>query len=56
MDKTLDKADYEHKKTPYLALFASLPEKIADYDHRFMRGIPTLLASVGLQVIRTHKA
>ncbi|HUH70364.1 MAG TPA: NAD-binding protein [Mycobacterium sp.] len=56
LDKTLKEADYEHKKTPYLVPLADLPDKIAEYDRIFVREIPTMLASVGLQVIRKQKA
>ena len=52
---SLGDKDIENKKTPYLVPFAELPDDIAEYDHIFVREIPTLLASVGLQVIRTHK-
>jgi len=47
--------DTENKKTPYLVPFADLPHDIAEYNRIFVRDIPTLLASVGLQVIRTRK-
>ncbi len=44
------------KETPYLLpwdeLFERYPD-IAEYDRMFVRKIPTILASVGLQVIRT---
>ena len=52
---SLGDKDIENKKTPYLVPFADLPDDIAEYDHIFVREIPTLLASVGLQVIRTQK-
>ncbi len=52
---SLGDKDIENKKTPYLVLFADLPDDIAEYDRMFVREIPTLLASVGLQVIRTQK-
>jgi hypothetical protein len=49
---TLGEKNTQLKKTPYLVPFADLPEKVADYDRMFVREIPTLLASVGLQVVR----
>lgn len=45
--------DIAHKKSPYLVPWEDLPPDIADYDRMFVREIPTLLASAGLQVIRT---
>lgn len=45
----------EHKTTPYLVPFADLPDDIAEYDRIFVRQIPALLASAGLQVVRTQK-
>jgi TrkA-N domain/RyR domain len=53
---SLGDKDPDNRKTPYLVPFAELPDDIAEYDRMFVREIPTLLASVGLQVIRTqHK-
>ena len=46
--------DPDHKKTPYLVPFDELPDDIAEYDRIFVREIPRLLASVGLQVFRVH--
>ena len=40
------------KATPYLVPFKELPTNIADYDRTFVREIPRLLASLGLQIIR----
>lgn len=51
---SLGERDPERKKTPYLVPFADLPDDIAELDRIFVREIPTLLASVGLQVIRTQ--
>jgi voltage-gated potassium channel Kch len=45
----------ELKTTPYLVPFAELDEMVADYDRMFVRAIPALLASIGLQVIRTQR-
>ncbi|WP_236981311.1 NAD-binding protein [Mycobacterium kiyosense] len=45
--------DAAHKKTPYLVPFADLPPDIAEYDRVFVREIPRLLASVGMQIVRT---
>ncbi len=44
--------DVEQKKTPYLVPHAELPPDIAEYDRIFVREIPPLLASVGMQVVR----
>ncbi len=44
------------KESPYLMSWDDLVHRypeIADYDRIFVRGIPDLLASVGLRVIRT---
>jgi Trk K+ transport system NAD-binding subunit len=45
-------ADAEEKTTPYMIAFDELPEDIADYDRDFVRAIPELLASAGLQITR----
>ena len=45
----------ELKTTPYLVPFVELDKKIADYDRMFVREIPAILASIGLQVIRTQR-
>jgi hypothetical protein len=45
--------DAARKKTPYLVPFDDLPPDIAEFDRIFVREIPTLLASAGLQVVRT---
>ncbi|WP_082939282.1 NAD-binding protein [Mycobacterium sp. 852002-30065_SCH5024008] len=47
--------DIENKRTPYLVPFSDLPDDVADYDRMFVREIPALLASAGLQVIRTQQ-
>ncbi len=52
---SLGDKDIARKKTPYLVPFAELPDDIAEYDRIFVREIPALLASAGLQVIRTQK-
>jgi RyR domain-containing protein len=44
--------DAARKKTPYLVPFDELPADVAEYDRNFVREIPRLLASVGLQVVR----
>jgi hypothetical protein len=49
---SLGDKDVVHKKSPYLVPFQDLPADIADYDRMFVRDIPALLASAGLQVIR----
>ena len=48
--------DIERKKTPFLVPWEELPPDIAEYDAMFVRAIPTILASAGLQVIRTQTA
>jgi hypothetical protein len=45
--------DATRKKTPYLVSFEELPADIAEYDRIFVREIPRLLVSVGLQIVRT---
>jgi hypothetical protein len=50
---TLGDKDVQRKKTPYLVPFEDLPPHIAEFDRIVVRAIPALLASVGLQVIRT---
>jgi Trk K+ transport system NAD-binding subunit len=52
---SLGEKDIENKKTPYLVPFADLPDDVAEYDRVFVREIPALLASAGLQVIRTRR-
>ena len=52
---SLGDKDPDNRKTPYLVPFTELPDDIAEYDRIFVREIPTLLASVGLQVIRTQQ-
>ena len=52
---TLGDGDVSQKKSPYLVPFADLPADIAEYNRIFVRGIPALLASVGLQVFRTPR-
>jgi hypothetical protein len=44
--------DADKKTTPYLVPFAELPPEIAEYDRVLVREIPSLLAAVGLQVVR----
>lgn len=48
--------DPVRKTTPYLVPFTDLPPDIAEYDRIFVRAIPSLLASVGLQIMRVAKA
>jgi hypothetical protein len=45
--------DAARKTTPYMVPFEELPDDIAEYDRIFVREIPRLLASVGLQFVRT---
>jgi hypothetical protein len=44
--------DATHKTTPYLVPFDELPADIAEFDRIFVREIPRLLVSVGMQVVR----
>jgi len=52
LDESLENADPVRKLTPYLVPWEKLPEKIAEYDSDFVRAIPTILASAGMQVVR----
>ena len=45
-------ADPIKKTTPYLIPFDELPDDIAEYDRIFVREIPKILASAGLQIKR----
>jgi hypothetical protein len=45
--------DVARKTTPYLLPFEELPADIAEFDRIFVREIPRLLVSVGLQIVRT---
>ena len=45
--------DVARKTTPYLVPFDELPADIAEFDRIFVREIPRLLASAGLQVVHT---
>ncbi len=47
-----EKRNDESKKNPYMVEWKKLPDDIADWDREFVRAIPDLLASVGLQVFR----
>lgn len=51
-DDGVKMADPITKTTPYLIPFDNLPEHIADYDRDFVRAIPAILASAGLQIKR----
>lgn len=51
---TLGDIDTDRKKSPYLVPFSELPPDIAEFDRIFVREIPALLASVGLQVVRAQ--
>jgi hypothetical protein len=50
------KADPDKKTTPYMVAFNKLPPKIAEYDRIFVREIPAMLASAGLQIKRPPQA
>jgi hypothetical protein len=45
--------DATHKTTPYLVPFDELPADIAEFDRIAVKEVPRLLATVGLQVVRT---
>lgn len=47
--------DVAHKKSPYLVPWEDLPPDIAERNRVFVRKIPAMLASVGIQVIRTSE-
>ena len=42
--------DAQARTTPYLVPWSELPEDVRDIDRLFVRGIPRLLASIGLQL------
>lgn len=44
--------DAARKTTPYLVPFTELPSDIAEYDRQFVREIPELLGSAGMQIVR----
>jgi hypothetical protein len=44
------------KETPYLVPWEQLPPEIAEVDRLSVRAIPAVLASAGLQVMRTQSA
>ena len=48
--------DVTRRTTPYLVAFEELPADIAEFDRMFVREIPRLLVSVGLQVVRALTA
>ena len=47
-----EQRDDKLKKNPYMVEFEKLPVDVADLDREFVRAIPALLASVGLQIVR----
>jgi len=51
---SLGPRDTEQKMSPHLVPFDELATDIAERDRMFVRAIPDLLASVGLQVIRVQ--
>jgi TrkA family protein len=42
----------KQKLSPWLIDYHELPDEIAEYDHEFVRKIPTILASAGFQIQR----
>jgi voltage-gated potassium channel Kch len=53
LDRSLAEADPVRKLSPYLVPWDELPNDIAKYDTDFVEAIPSILASAGLQVVRT---
>jgi hypothetical protein len=53
LDRSLAEADPVRKLSPYLVPWDELPDDIAKYDTDFVEAIPSILASAGLQVVRT---
>jgi voltage-gated potassium channel Kch len=53
LDLSLKKADPVQKRNPYLVPWQELPPDIAQYDADFVEAIPRILASAGMQVVRT---
>jgi len=53
LDRSLADGDPVRKLTPYLVPWKQLPPSIAKYDLDFVEAIPAILASAGLQVVRT---
>ncbi|HZQ32719.1 MAG TPA: RyR domain-containing protein [Mycobacterium sp.] len=51
-----DEKDVENKRHPDLIPWDDLSEAVREYDRIFVRGIPTSLASVGLQVVRRDES
>ena len=54
--KLADKKNVERRETPYLLLWEQLNERypdIAELDAVFVAAMPAILASAGLQIIRT---
>lgn len=47
-----ERKDDKLKTNPYMVESAELPESVAEWDREFVRAIPALLASVGLQIVR----
>jgi ppGpp synthetase/RelA/SpoT-type nucleotidyltranferase len=45
--------DTERKISPYLVPWSELPDEIKEYDRETARGIPQLLAEVGIEITRT---
>lgn len=46
--------DSEKRTTPYLVPWSELSDEIQNRDRQFVRGLPALLASIGLQVLPRH--
>jgi hypothetical protein len=48
--------DTDARRSPYLVPWGRVPDDIREYDRAFVRRIPELLASVGLEVAREGRA
>jgi hypothetical protein len=53
---TAGRKNVARKTTPYLVSFELLPADIAELDRIFVREMPRLLVSAGLQIVRTPTA
>lgn len=50
-----EKRDVEHRRSPYLIGWSSLPEDIRERDRQSVRAIPGLLADVGFGIRGLHQ-
>jgi hypothetical protein len=47
--------DVRHKMSPFFVSWRALPEYVKEKERQTVRNIPTLLATIGLQICKTHK-